>query len=60
MNIDEETRAQIIQVVSGILHLGNIKFVEVGNDAAQPEDDQCMYFFKPILHQYTRPSSRPC
>ena len=41
MNIDEETRAQIIQVVSGILHLGNIKFVEVGNDAAKPEDDQC-------------------
>ena len=41
MGISEEDQGSCLQIVAGILHLGNISFTEVGN-YAQPEDDACM------------------
>lgn len=38
INSDEQT--DILSIVAGILHLGNISFVESGNYAA-PADDEC-------------------
>ena len=40
MGISEEHQGSCLQIVAGILHLGNIAFTEVGN-YAQPEDDAC-------------------
>lgn len=40
MGISDEQQASCLQIVAGILHLGNIAFTEVGN-YAQPEDDAC-------------------
>jgi len=40
MGIADEQQASILQLVAGILHLGNIAFQEVGN-YAQPENDDC-------------------
>ena len=48
MNITNEQQASILQLVAGILHLGNIAFDEVGN-YAQPSNDDCKlfkFFFK--------------
>jgi len=42
MGLDSEGINDILTVVAGILHLGNISFVEQGNYAI-PEDDGCMY-----------------
>lgn len=42
MNISGETQADVLNIVAGILHLGNIAFSEVGNYAV-PEDDGCMW-----------------
>ena len=42
MGLDNEVINDIIAVVAGILHLGNISFVERGNYAI-PEDDGCMW-----------------
>lgn len=35
-------RALVLQIVAGVLHLGNINFREAGNYAAV-ENDECMY-----------------
>lgn len=35
-------RTLVLQIVAGILHLGNIAFREAGNYAAV-ENDECMY-----------------
>jgi len=43
MGITEEDQATILQIVAGILHLGNIAFTEVGN-YAQPENDDFLQF----------------
>eukprot|EP00794_Sanderia_malayensis_P009899 gene9900-10912_t len=43
MEISEENQASCLQIVAGILHLGNITFVEVGN-YAQPQDDAFLQF----------------
>lgn len=40
MGITEETQNDILNIVAGILHLGNIAFAEDGNYAI-PEDDGC-------------------
>lgn len=40
MGITDEDQASILQIVAGILHVGNISFQEVGN-YAQPENDDC-------------------
>ena len=40
MNISGETQANVLNIVAGILHLGNISFSEDGNYAI-PEDDGC-------------------
>lgn len=40
MGIMEETQNNILNIVAGILHLGNIAFAEDGNYAI-PEDDGC-------------------
>ena len=42
MGLDPEVINDILAVVAGILHLGNISFVEQGNYAI-PEDDGCMW-----------------
>ena len=42
MGLDSDAINDILVVVAGILHLGNICFVEQGNYAI-PEDDGCMY-----------------
>lgn len=41
MGLDSDAVSDILTVVAGILHLGNIAFVEQGNYAI-PEDDGCM------------------
>ena len=40
MNISGDTQANVLNIVAGILHLGNISFNEDGNYAI-PEDDGC-------------------
>ena len=40
MGITDVDQASCLQIVAGILHIGNISFQEVGN-YAQPEDDAC-------------------
>ncbi len=35
-------RSLVLQIVAGVLHLGNISFKEAGNYAAV-ENDECMY-----------------
>ena len=40
MGISEEHQGSCLQIIAGILHLGNIAFTEVGN-YAQPEDEAC-------------------
>ncbi len=40
MEIDGDTQTSILQIIAGILHLGNIAFSEDGNYAV-PEDDGC-------------------
>lgn len=42
MGISDQYQASILQIVAGILHIGNISFTEVGN-YAQPENDDCKY-----------------
>ena len=40
MGISDEDQASVLQIVGGILHIGNISFMEVGN-YAEPEDEAC-------------------
>ena len=40
MGISLEDQATVFQLVAGILHLGNVCFVEDGN-YAKPENDEC-------------------
>ena len=40
MNMTEDEQSSILQIVAGILHLGNISFVEDGNYAV-PENEDC-------------------
>ncbi len=47
MDIDGDTQTYILQIIAGILHLGNIAFSEDGNYAV-PEDDGCEYP-RPVL-----------
>jgi len=42
IGLDEQTREDVRSLVAGILHLGNIAFVENGNYAAIA-DDGCKY-----------------
>ena len=42
MHISGDTQANILNIVAGILHLGNIAFSEDGNYAI-PEDDGCEF-----------------
>ena len=40
MGISDDDQLSIMQIVAGILHMGNIAFTEVGN-YAQPENPDC-------------------
>lgn len=40
--IGQNDRVSLLQIAAGVLHLGNIRFVEQGNFATVA-DDQCMY-----------------
>ena len=42
MEIGPDIQADIMNIVAGILHLGNIAFTEEGNYAV-PEDDGCKH-----------------
>ena len=50
MNISGETQGHVLNIIAGILHLGNISFSEDGN-YAMPEDDGCK--ITPFLPQHT-------
>ena len=41
MDMSAEEQSEVLQVVSGILHLGNVMFREEGNERAVVETDQC-------------------
>ena len=43
MGIDINMQFDILRIVSGILHLGNVTFVEDGAEASQPADPSCMF-----------------
>lgn len=43
IGISDDDQASVLQIVAGVLHLGNISFSEQGNYAV-PSDDECMYF----------------
>ena len=43
IGISDDDQASVLQIVAGVLHLGNISFTEQGNYAV-PSDDECMYF----------------
>lgn len=47
IGIFAEEQALVLQIVAGILHLGNISFKEVGNYAGV-ESEECKYLWKPL------------
>lgn len=50
IGIFAEEQALVLQIVAGILHLGNISFKEVGNYAAV-ESEECRYSSRTQTHQ---------
>lgn len=42
IGISDEDQGSVLQIVAGVLHLGNISFDEQGNYAV-PNDDECMH-----------------
>ena len=40
IGISDEDQGSVLQIVAGVLHLGNISFDEQGNYAV-PSDDEC-------------------
>ncbi len=62
MDIREERQNDILNIVAGILHLGNIAFAEDGNYAV-PEDDGCrsiLVSFAWALQIMCSHRSKPC
>lgn len=47
IGIFAEEQALVLQIVAGILHLGNISFKEVGNYAGV-ESEECKYLWKQL------------
>ena len=45
IGISDYDQVSVLQIVAGVLHLGNISFVEQGNYAV-PNDDECMYLIQ--------------
>ena len=43
MDMSAEEQSEVVQVVSGILHLGNVMFREEGNERAVVDTDQCKF-----------------
>lgn len=41
-NITPDQQNSVLEIVAAILHLGNIDFIEEGNDA-RVDDDRCMF-----------------
>ena len=54
IGISDEEQGSVLQIVAGVLHLGNISFDEQGNYAV-PSDDECMcdniVYFEIIFNQ---------
>lgn len=50
IGIFAEEQALVLQIVAGILHLGNISFKEVGNYAGV-ESEECKYLWKLLQEQ---------
>ena len=50
MNMTDSEQSDVLQIVSGILHLGNIIFSEVGtSDAAQIDNEERKNILSAIL-----------
>ena len=49
MNINDTDQYNILQIVAGILHLGNISFIESGNYAAVA-NQECKFIMFNSLH----------
>ena len=49
VGLDADCREDIMSVVAGILHLGNITFVEKGNYAAIADAGCKLYFWAQLL-----------
>ncbi len=47
MDISDEDQNSVLSIIAGILHMGNINFVEQGN-YAQVADDECKFTRKPL------------
>jgi myosin-1 len=44
MGLTEQEQSNILQVVAGVLHLGNVMFREKGNySEIEDQDSKCMY-----------------
>lgn len=50
IGISVEERAMVLQIVAGVLHLGNITFRESGNYAAV-ESEECKYPSRECVHK---------
>jgi len=43
MGLSEDDQYSVLSIVAGVLHLGNIEFIEHGNYASI-DDQECKYF----------------
>ena len=43
MNINDDIKYSIFGIISGILHLGNIEFVDNGSNYSAIQDPTCWY-----------------
>lgn len=48
IGIFAEEQTLVLQIVAGVLHLGNISFKEVGNYAAV-ESEECEWLWPPVV-----------
>ena len=46
MGLSVESQFDVLSIVAGILHLGNVQFVEQGNYAAIADDDSKYSYFE--------------
>jgi myosin heavy subunit len=53
MGLTDQEQSNILQVVAGILHLGNVMFMEKGNYAViQDHNGKCLYMHKTELFKF--------
>lgn len=54
IGIPRDTQIQVLNIIAGILHLGNVSFIEAGN-YAKVESTDCEW--GPGTHAFTHPRS---